>query len=388
MESRNFLQLLDKYLNGTASREEVRLLEEYYRRLDENSEKGLSEEEEEGLYGEMLKNIRKEIHKVPPLNRRSPVKRMRIIGYAAAFIAAVVLLSAGIIFLGRQQPKERVAVHKQLKKIVPGGNKAVLILSNGAAVALDTVHPGQLTSQGNSNVIKLNTGLLAYKTGKQKLSKGSPVLYNTLVTPRGGQYQLGLSDGSKVWLNSASSIRYPTVFTGEERKVAITGEAYIEVAEDARHPFIVTTRNSNITVLGTHFNVMAYDDEPAVKATLLEGSVKVSIPGSKKAMIIKPGQQAIVTNKRENIKVRKVNAAEVAAWIHGILSLNDCSVHEFMNQLSRWYDVDIQYVDGVPDERFGGTINRNAQLSDVLSALDAIGIHTRLKGKKVIVLSH
>jgi len=230
---------------------------------------------------------------------------------------------------------------------------------------------------------------LAYtKDGTPTGSVPGTVEYNTLSTPRGGQYRLILPDGTKVWLNAASSIRYPTAFTGKERRIAITGEVYLEVAKDAGHPFIVVTRHSDIAVLGTHFNVMAYDDEPAVNTTLLEGSVKISIPGKQTATVIEPGEQASVGNRGDAIEVKKVNAANVAAWIHGLLSLKDCSVQEFMNQLSRWYDIDIEYAGKVPQQRFGGMINRNVPLSDVLSALDAGGIHTKLEEKKIIVLSY
>lgn len=392
MKRHNFIQLLDKYLNGDASEEEAHLLKEYYRRLDEKSNENLSEEEEQILYRKMLENIYEEIHGEQHIKRRPPVKRIRIFWYAAASVVLILLSSAGIYFFEHSQLIHQIAVHKQLHDITPGGNRALLTLSNGATIVLDSAHQGQLASQGNSKIVKAGSGLLLYQSpvGNMQVAGGgveSSVQYNTLTTPRGGKYQLVLPDGSKVWLNSASSIRYPTAFTGKTREVAVTGEVYMEVTEDADHPFIVTTRNSSITVLGTHFNVMAYDNELAVKTTLLEGSVKVSIPRSNKAIIIKPGQQAGVDNTAQNINVKEVNAADVAAWIHGLLSLNDCSVKEFMDQLSRWYDVDIEYTGKVRDKRFGGTINRNTQLSDVLSALSAIGIQTKLQGKKIIVLS-
>ncbi|HEY6082423.1 MAG TPA: FecR domain-containing protein, partial [Chitinophagaceae bacterium] len=270
--------------------------------------------------------------------------------------------------------------------------KAVLTLANGQTIVLDNARTGQLASQGNSRVTKADSGLLVYQSGKLKgestiQGNQAALAFNTLTIPRGGQYRLILPDGTKVWLNSASSIRYPTAFTGMERRVAITGEVYMEVAKDASHPFIVSTRHSDITVLGTHFNVMAYGNEPAVNTTLLEGSVKVSVPGVKEGVTIKPGQQASASNTGKDIKVNEVNATDVAAWIHGLLSLKDCSVQEFMNQLSRWYDVEVEYAGKIPRQRFGGMINRNAPLSDVLAALNAGGIHTRLEGKKIIVLS-
>lgn len=394
MERHSFVQLLDKYLNGNASEEEARLLKEYYKRLDERSNEDLSAEEEDILYRKMLENIYEKIHGEQHVKRHSRVKRIKIVWYAAASIVLVLLFSVGMYLFEYRQPVQQIALHTQLHDITPGGNRALLTLSNGATIVLDSARQGQLASQGNSKIVKAASGLLLYQLavgGKQVAggSRGSSVQYNTLTTPRGGQYQLVLPDGSKVWLNSASSIRYPTAFAGNERKVAITGEVYMEVAEDADHPFIVTTRNSSITVLGTHFNVMAYNDEPAVNTTLLEGSVKVSIPGKQVSTIIKPGQQASVSNtNQQDIRVKEVNANEVAAWIHGLLSLNDCSVEEFMNQLSRWYNVDIEYTGKAPPQKnFGGVIERNTPLSNVLSALDAIGIHTKLEGKKIIVLS-
>ena len=392
MKRLRFLQLLNKYLQGNASAKEARLLEEYYRRLEETSGQNYSLEEEDILYSKMLQNIREKIHDVQQIAPQYHRKRIKSRWwYAAASLMLILSISTGLYLANYKQPAVLATQHQPSKDIVPGGNKALLTLSNGRTIVLDSVHSGQVTSQGTSKVIKVNGAILAYKPGGriQTPDGSSRVLYNTLATPRGGQYQLILPDGSKVWLNSASSIHYPTVFTGKERRVAITGEAYLEVAEDPGHPFIVTTPKTEIKVLGTHFNVMAYANEPVVKTTLLEGSVKISIPGRDIATIIKPGQQASVYNAdRQHIQIKNVNATDIAAWTHGLLSLTDCSIPEFMNQLSRWYDVDIEYAANIPDKQFGGMINRNTHLSDVLAALDAIGIHTRLKDNKIIVLSH
>ena len=204
--------------------------------------------------------------------------------------AAAILIAAftGIYFLFNQKPKQDIAQSgstNQKEIIVPGGDKAILILADGSAIVLDTLHTGSLPQQGNTRIVKLNTGSLAYNAGA-----GSQLetLYNTLSTPSGGQFQLVLPDGSKVWLNSSSSIRFPTAFNGDERKVELTGEAYFEVAKNAAKPFKVSVKEMEVEVLGTHFNIMAYDDERSINTTLLEGSVKVAKGLSEKTLML-PG---------------------------------------------------------------------------------------------------
>jgi len=373
----DLLKLLDRISNGEATEEEI---SEYNRWCHAFQSKGMPVPNIEEIKAGMLTEIKKQIHYDSKIYRlRSWTKT------AVAASVILVLIFGGYYFAHRQHPKQMAEI--QLKDVAPGGNKAILTLANGQTIVLDSVPSGQLASQGNIKITKIDSGLLAYaKVSSSKSSRISATSqYNTLSTPRGGQYRLILPDGTKVWLNASSSIRYPTAFTGKERRVAITGEVYMEVARDAVHPFIVSTRYSDITVLGTHFNIMAYEDEPAVNTTLLEGSVKVSLPGKQAATVIKRGEQASVGNGSDAIEVKKVNAVSVAAWIYGLLSLKDCSVREFMDQLSRWYDVDIEYAGTVPQQRFGGMINRNAPLSDVLSALNEGGIRTKLEGKKIVV---
>lgn len=372
----DLLRLFDRISRGNATDEDIR---EYNRWCHAFQEKGMPIPDIEGVKTGMLRKIRRQIRREARIHRLNQWKKI-----AAAF-AVLVLAIAGYYLA--HKPNHGQLAQSQTYDVPPGSNKAILTLSNGQAIMLNNVHNGQLVSQGNSRVMKVNNGLLRYNAVNAQ-SSPNVISYNTLTVPRGGQYQVILPDGTKVWLNAASSIRYPTAFVGQERKVEVTGEVYLEVAKDAYRPFTVITRHSDITVLGTHFNIMAYEDEPAVNTTLLEGSVRVSVPGSQKSMIIKPGEQASVDNASQNIKVENVNGSDATAWIHGLLSLNGCSVQEFMNQLSRWYDVDVEYAGKVPERKFGGMINRNAQLSDVLSALNAAGIPTRLAGKKIIVLSH
>jgi ferric-dicitrate binding protein FerR (iron transport regulator) len=238
-------------------------------------------------------------------------------------------------------------------------------------------------------LVKQN-GLLIYEpavSGAFRRKKGDmgPVAYNTLTTPRGRQFQVVLSDGSKVWLNAASSITYPTAFTGTKREVSITGEAYFEIKNDARHPFIVAAEDEKITVLGTHFNVMAYPDEGQMKTTLVEGSVRIS-RGTEK-VVITPGQQASFSPKTGHIAVMAVQTPEIIAWVSGKLSLNNLDISAIMRRLARWYNVDVEFEGPVPQGHFWGVINRNVNLSSVLSVMNANGIHAQLEGNKVIVSS-
>jgi ferric-dicitrate binding protein FerR (iron transport regulator) len=205
------------------------------------------------------------------------------------------------------------------------------------------------------------------------------ILYNTMSTPRGRQFEITLPDGTHVWLNAASSIRYPTVFAGNERKVELDGEAYFEVTKNAKQPFIVRARNkATIEVLGTSFNISAYENEKSLNTTLLDGSVKVN------GTILKPGQQARVTDA-----VRVTDHADidkVMAWQRGFFNFEGATLEEVMQQLERWYDIDVEYEQGIPDIEFGGEMSRNMSLNGVLVALEKSGIHYRLEGRKLIVL--
>jgi len=381
MDNQELLNLFNRISAGEAKDEDIIL---YNRWCQGFQQRGEPVPDIGRVSAEILSGVRQSI------GATSKTRRLKLWRRIAAACAIIVTFSAGAYFFSSQPKPSRIAETRS-NEILPGNNKAVLTLSNGHRIVLNDAHRGQLAMQGNTDVTKVDSGLLVYKgttNGVQGIAHndGAKIPFNTLDVPRGGQYQLVLPDGTKVWLNSASSIRYPTAFEGDKRVVTITGEVYFEVADDPTHPFMVHTRNSDVTVLGTHFNVMAYDDDPAVTTTLLEGSVKVSVPQKNETALLTPDHQASVTNTKNDIRVVKVDASNVAAWIHGLLSLKDCSMQEFMNQLSRWYDVDIAYAGAIPHHRFGGVINRNVPLIDVLDALAAGGIHTKLEGRKIIVL--
>ncbi|MDO6431072.1 DUF4974 domain-containing protein [Flavitalea sp. BT771] len=267
---------------------------------------------------------------------------------------------------------------------LPGGNVALLTLSDGSVIALDSARTGLLTQQGNTKIAKLNNGQLAYKSLNEK---PTALLYNTLTTPRGGQYRLILPDGTGVWLNAASSITYPTAFNGDERVVRIAGEVYFEVQRDPAHPFKVTFNpgadSGSVEVLGTHFNINAYPDETTVKTTLLEGRVRVV---SKATTLLKPGQQASLDNTGHAAIFQDVDLDEVIAWKNGRFHFEDADIRTVMRQIARWYDVEVVFEGTITTEKFVGDIPRNSRLTEVFKILELSNVHFKVEDKKVTVL--
>lgn len=287
-----------------------------------------------------------------------------------AAAAVILLVAAGIYFL---QPPAPQAVTVQHMDVRPGSSKAVLTLADGTTVPLD--------SAGNQVI---RPGIIQQGDQLQYEGESATVSYNVLTTPRGGQFRLTLPDGTKVWLNAASSLRYPTAFTGAERKVEVTGEAYFEVVQNAGKPFRVTTAGqAMIEVLGTRFNVNAYPEESSIHATLLEGAVKVS--AGQHSAVLKPGQQAQVNASGRISITANVNLDEVMAWKNELFYFRDADIRTVMRQLERWYDVQVEYAGAIPERRFQGEIQRNLPLSDVLEGLKTTGIRFTIEERKIIV---
>ncbi|MDP4213579.1 MAG: FecR domain-containing protein [Bacteroidota bacterium] len=302
--------------------------------------------------------------------------------WAAA--AAVLALSFASYLIFAPKPEKRIAAAKiQVMKddVAPGSNKAILTLGNGSKILLSGARNGTLARQGNTKIIKTDSGRLSYTALHERPSE---VVYNTLSTPRGGQYQLTLSDGSRVWLNAASSITFPAAFTGNERKVTITGEVYFEVAHNASKPFIVRAAEEELQILGTDFNVNAYGDESSVLTTLLEGSLKVMVAGSQQSAILKPGQQTQIKNTQLSV-INDVNTDEVVAWKDGLFNFENADLQTVMRQFARWYDVEVKFEGAVPQGRFFGIMSRSSSLASVLKALRANGIKFRIENKNLIV---
>lgn len=313
-----------------------------------------------------------------------PVKRKRRMYYAAAAVIAVCLISIGAFFLLKPQYETSVSsvknIETDINDVNPGGNKAVLTLADGSAIILDSNINGTLATQGNIQILK-SKGVLSYNNSGKK---NVPSLYNTVSTPRGGQYQLILADGTKVWLNAASSLRFPASFPGHERRVELTGEAYFEVAKNAAVPFKVQVNGMEVHVLGTHFNINSYDDESVVRTTLLEGSVRIN--KNKNSGLLKPGQQAQVGDDGKIRVIDHADLVEAIAWKDGNFQFDKADIHAVMRQIARWYDVDVAY-QGKIYSHFGGTISRDVKLSQVLNMLELTGeVKFEIKDRSVVVM--
>lgn len=308
------------------------------------------------------------------------IRRIRYISAAAIVILSLSGYLLYTMFARVEKPAIIGVPTKSLtNEVLPGGNKARLTLSDGSVISLDDTKNGKVASQGGTQISKLANGQVVYSVVDINQQE---VLSNTLTTPRGGQFKLTLPDGSIVWLNSASSITYPTAFVGKERKVNVTGEAYFEIAHDASKPFLVSVNGMAISVLGTHFNVNAYSNEGAIKTTLLHGSVRLSKAGM--ATLLKPGQQAQVGEGTFTL-VNDVDLEEVVAWKNGYFSFTKADLQTVMRQIARWYDVEITYEGVIPDRRFGGKISRNSNVAEVLKILQETKVHFRIVGKNIVV---
>jgi len=272
--------------------------------------------------------------------------------------------------------------------IVPGSNKAILTISSNKVIVLGSNVNGLLVKSGSINVRKVHDGELVYRESKAHANlaaaSNQPVI-NTLTTPRGGQYQVVLEDGTKIWLNSASSISYPDKFTGNERHVKLTGEAYFEVAKNKEKPFYVDINNVQVRVLGTHFNIAAYNNDDNITTTLLEGSVRVTKNDGVGLLV--PGQQAVVMNNANDIQVSAADVEQAVAWKNGYFVFNDENITDIMKKVSRWCDVDIEYRGNIKDQRFGGIYDRSKSIAELLNHLEKIGnIHFEIEERRIIVM--
>ncbi|MEO8584191.1 MAG: FecR domain-containing protein, partial [Flavitalea sp.] len=257
---------------------------------------------------------------------------------------------------------------------------AVLSMSDGKTIVLDESRASTL-QLGAVSISKSGT-LLVFKK-EDSIATANPVVYNTLSTPAGSQYQVVLPDGSEIWLNAGSSIRFPSKFDGSERLVSLTGEAYFEVAKNKERPFRVTSGNMTVNVLGTHFNVNAYGENGLIRTSLLEGSVKIIRGGT--SNILKPGQQAVLDDLHEGIETNNANMQQVLAWKNGLFQFEGADIRTIMGEISRWYDVQVVYVGNVPSRSFEGKISRSSQLSEVLEILELSDVKFSVKGSKITV---
>lgn len=308
----------------------------------------------------------------------TPVRKIaRNTRWVAAASILLLLASGAYFWIRRPVGSNNPAAVVAAGDLPPGKDGAVLTLANGSQVLLDTMQQGNITLQGGA-MAKIEGGKLVYE------QKGEAVVYNTMSTPNGRQFRLTLPDRTEVWLNAASSIRYPTIFSGKERKVEVTGEAYFEVAKNASMPFIVDVdRRATVEVLGTRFNVNAYKDEGNINATLLDGSIKVK--NEKQSMVLKPGERANIA-EQDMDRITHANVEMVMAWKRGTFQFNYTALDVVMRQLARWYDIEVVYHGRKPEITFNGEIKRDLNLSEALVVLSKMGLVCKLEGRTLMVM--
>ncbi|MEJ6980612.1 FecR domain-containing protein [Pedobacter sp. P351] len=375
MTKQEFISLYEKCSSGHCTREEELLLENYQDTFSlvnkwDESELGNEEEIKSEIYTRLIKSIK----------NSSPVKIYPWLRWVAA--ACVVFCMLGGLYYFNSisgDTKNRVVIKPKPVPILPGSNKAILILSDGSQVDLGASKNGLVAQQGPSAISKEN-GRIVYNSN----NASAATHLNTIYIPRGGEYELVLPDGSKVWLNSDSKLTFPVVFSGKDRTVELEGEAYFEVAKNKKKPFRVSANGTEVKVLGTSFNVKAYHNEEHVSTTLLEGSVTVA--NSKQSKMLVPGQQSISYKGRSEIDIAQINAEEAIAWKSGYFIFDNQDIKSIMTIISRWYDVEVEYNLSSNDDRFVGTFSRSVNLSEILKNFELLGkVHFTVKGRRVIV---
>jgi transmembrane sensor len=409
MQAQRIHYLLDRYIKGLLTGEEQLELAKF---LQDPAQESFFQEELVRLLEAEMGTAHKEKNWEPVLQRVLSVDKtageeragdvgdsfpekkglLRSINYSVRrwSVAAILLVLIGggaVLFLRRREVRPEVTITaKPAIQIQPGANKATLTLSNGQQIVLNSLHNGTIGQQGNIQVIKLDSGQLAYA----RPTAGSPAdqlarepIYNTITTPRGGQYQVILADGTKVWLNAETSLRFPTAFTGKDREVELTGEAYFEVKADKDKPFLVRAGQTETRVLGTSFNIMAYSDEGTVKTTLLNGAVKMAL--GQQSALLQPGVQGHYDDSKGIIATRAVNTRAVVAWKDGYYFFDRTPVQSVMRQIARWYDVTIVYQGAPPQDEIVGKLPRTADVKEVLHLMELIGIHFKIEGNMIVV---
>ncbi len=385
--------LLSRYLANQAAPEEIHEMLQWLRE-NEHNEALLQEAWQQQPFtapAADLQRIWMNIQASTQPVDQPPVYKVHFLQRNWRAIAAIFILLAVSVYLlmsnaNRHKTGQATPSQVAARDIAPGKNGAILTLADGTHMSLDSAGNGIIASQKGARVV-LKNGQLEYdETGKTS----GEIVYNTMTTPKGRQFNLILPDGSQVWLNAASSIKFPTAFNGKERRVEITGEAYFEVAKDKNRPFFVKAMNTETEVLGTHFNINAYEEEAIVKATLLTGSIRTSALHSASAsekVLLQPGEQAQVRPDEKMIVLPNADIEQTMAWKNGAFNFQNVGLKEVMRQLARWYDLEIVYEKNVPDVRFGGEMSRNIPLSDLLKGLKDMEVHFRIEeGRKLIVM--
>ncbi|EHQ27675.1 FecR family protein [Mucilaginibacter paludis] len=374
MNKKDAEDLIERYHTGNVSDEERAIIETWYLSFRANNQAPPIADEtflqyQQESMGNLLEHTRK-----GRLGNTNLWRRM------AAAASVIFVMSLGIYLFIKRKPLDLPPRKTIAADLLPGANKVTLTLSNGSQVVLTGAKNGRVASDAGVAINKTADGSVSY-AHKLAGEQNDDQLFNVATTPRGGQYQFTLSDGTKVWLNAATTLKFPVAFKGNERKVELNGEAYFEVAHDAGRPFRVVSKDQTAEVLGTHFNINSYEDESVLSTTLLEGSIKVVYKGNSK--IIKPGEQARL--KANQFDIVKANTEQVIAWKNGLFYFQDANLNEVMRQLSRWYDVDVKFEGNIPPREFSGGISRNVKASQILDILSFKKIHYKIQGRTIII---
>jgi transmembrane sensor len=370
--------LLEKFLAGKCTEAEKAVVMEWYARYEDQPEEQPAPEVMHSIYEGIL-------HRLPEVTlaeEQPRIRRRMPVWIAAAAVVFLLVLAGGIWqwVVYRQTHQLADTEGRFRNDVAPGVSKARLLMGNGDIVDLSATANGNIGLQGSAQVNKQDSMLVYQHTGNKGTKE---VVYNTLEIPRGGQYCVVLPDGTRVWLNAASSLRFPTAFMGKTREVTLHGEGYFEVAKDAGHPFVVQLEKGAVEVLGTHFNITDYADEQTVATTLLEGAVRVQQGGA--ATILQPGEQSKWSRENRPPQVSKVDTEATIAWKNGLFTFSNTDINEVMRQLARWYDVEVVYEAPV-NIRLNGMISRYSSLSQVLKILELTGeAHFTIAGRKITV---
>jgi len=428
MEQQQINDIIEKYKQGIASPAELEQLNNWYR--DNAYLDAEYPDSEHEVYDRIITRLNSKIN---PVQRRT-----RLWPRIAAAAAILLVAGLGVFFYTSYYAPRHLDNRRDLlnyaNDITPGKNTATITLANGKTIQLSDAKTGVIIDAASlkyNDGSAVGTGDARYlddrrdplnSTGKRSFPGGrddEKAEMTSVATPRGGQYQITLPDGTKVWLNAASNLSFPSTFKGlGNRKVELSGEAYFEVAKDKAHPFIVATDKQEVEVLGTHFNINSYADETATKTTLLEGSVRVSLGGRHRhlddrrdlpnrtnngslpagrddgarrddgqsaAIILKPNQQSVLTGNSQ-LKVENANVNDAIAWKNGVFKFNNTTLESIMRQLARWYNIDVVYKGDVTKETFNGVIDRKANLSRILKILEKGGVSFKIEGKKLTVI--
>lgn len=376
MKNLDVKSLIERYNNGTLSKEERAMLESWY--ISEVR----SNKNYQGLEENLAKLDQNFLHIVGAEKKKGSRLWPRV-AVAASFFA---VLGLSLYFYSSKSPDKVELANGEVADINPAGNKAYLTLGNGKRIALTGAGNGTIAEQTGVQITKTADGQLVYTIAENKSGPSSPLEYNTIETPNGGKYEIALPDGTHVWMNAASSLKYPASFASlKERVVQLQGEAYFQVAKDKLHPFIVKTAKQEVKVLGTHFNINSYADEPETRTTLLEGSVNITGLNNKISKILIPGQQAVL--KGNDLKISDADVDQAVSWKNGDFVFLGEDLKAMMRQIARWYDVEIEYQGNVNSSGIVSTISRTKKLSQLLKALQKNqGIHFKVEGRRVLVM--